>query len=100
MRAHCLLTLLLLMSVIGAGMPAWAADPLPVGFETREFVDEARSNWQNTGRRPLNTVIWYPAPTGSALTVPEIGDPAWRPYFVQRAFAVEAPLSKQAPRYP
>jgi predicted dienelactone hydrolase len=81
-------------------MPAWAVEPLPVGFERREFVDEARSNWQNTGHRPLSTVIWYPASAGAPLTVPQVGDPAWRPYFVQTEFAVEAPLSAQAPRYP
>src|SRR3954471_19383475 len=97
MRVHCLRLLLLLASLIGATASARATDPLPVGFETREFVDEARSNWQNTGHRPLSTVIWYPASTGSPLTVPQVGDPAWRPYFVQRAFAVDAPLSTQAP---
>lgn len=100
MRVYCLRLLLLLSCLIGAGLSAWAAEPLPVGFETREFVDEARSNWQNTGHRPLSTVIWYPASASAALTVPQIGNPAWRPYFVQRAFAVEAPLSTQAPRYP
>ena len=92
--------LLMLVCQIGAVMPAWAVEPLPVGFERREFVDEARSNWQNTGHRPLSTVIWYPASAGAPLTVPQVGDPAWRPYFVQTEFAVEAPLSAQAPRYP
>ncbi len=100
MKIHWVRLLLVLGCLIGAGVPAWAADPLPVGFEKREFVDEARSNWQNTGHRPLSTVIWYPASAGSPLTVPQVGDPAWRPYFVQRPFAVEAPLSTQAPRYP
>src|SRR5678815_5458547 len=73
--------LLMLVCQIGAVMPAWAVEPLPVGFERREFVDEARSNWQNTGHRPLSTVIWYPASAGAPLTVPQVGDPAWRPYF-------------------
>jgi predicted dienelactone hydrolase len=71
-----------------------------VGFETREFVDATRSNWQNTGPRPLSTVIWYPAAADAPLEVPEVGDPAWRPYFVQRQFAVAAPLAAQPQRYP
>src|SRR5512138_1031792 len=92
--------LLLLAWQTAVALPAWAAEAPPVGFEQREFVDEARSNWQNTGHRPLSTVIWYPASAGSPLTVPQVGAPAWRPYFVQTAFAVEAPLSAQASRYP
>ena len=100
MRAHLIRLLLLLACSIGAVWPAWAAHPVPVGFETREFVDESRSNWQNTGHRPLSTVIWYPAAANSPLTVPQVGDPAWRPYFVQRRFAVAAPLAAPGPRYP
>jgi predicted dienelactone hydrolase len=99
MRVH-VVRLLLLMSCLARAVSACAADPLPVGFETREFVDEARSNWQNTGHRPLSTVIWYPASASSPLTVPQVGDPASRPYFVQRSFAVKAPLSTQATSYP
>jgi predicted dienelactone hydrolase len=85
---------------IGAIGPAWAAQPPPIGFETREFVDESRSNWQNTGHRPLSTVIWYPVAAAEPLTVPQIGDPAGRAYFVQRRFALDAQLSAQAQRYP
>jgi predicted dienelactone hydrolase len=99
MRVHAV-RLLLLVCLIGAGVPAWAVEPPTVGFERREFFDEARSNWQNTGHRPVSTVIWYPASAGAPLTVPQVGDPSWRPYFVQTEFAVEAPLSTQAPRYP
>src|SRR5688572_21216065 len=100
MRPHLFRSLLLLACTLAPAWFAWAAQPPPVGFETREFADEDRSNWQNTGPRPLSTVIWYPAAAGSPLTVPEVGDPAWRPFFVQRRFAVAAPLSAQAQRYP
>lgn len=100
MRAHCARLLLLLACSVGAIGPALAAHPAQVGFETREYIDETRSNWQNTGHRPLSTVIWYPASASSPLTVPQVGDPAWRPYFVQRELAVAAPLSTQARRYP
>ena len=85
----CLVRLLLLFAcALGGTWPAWAADPPPVGFETREFVDESRSNWQNTGHRPLSTVIWYPAAAGSPLSVPQVGDPAWRPSSSNAQFAV------------
>jgi predicted dienelactone hydrolase len=97
MRTCAIRCLLLLVCAIGA---AWPAEPPPVGFETREFIDTSRSNWQNTGHRPLSTVIWYPAAAGSSLSVPQVGDPAWRPFFVQRSFAVAGPLSEQAARYP
>lgn len=100
MTAHPVRLLLLIACSIGATWPALAAQPVQVGFETREYVDASRSNWQNTGHRPLSTVIWYPAAASSPLTVPQVGDPAWRPYFVQRQFAVAAPLSAQAKRYP
>lgn len=100
MRTRLVQLFLLLACSIGAVWPACSADQAPVGFETREFVDESRSNWQNTGHRPLSTVIWYPASAGAPLTVPQVGDPAWRPYFVQRQFAVSAPLAAQAQRYP
>ena len=100
MRTRAVRFLLLLVCSVGAVCPAHAGGPPPVGFETREFVDASRSNWQNTGHRPLSTVIWYPAAAGAPLTVPQVGDPAWRPYFVQRQFAVAGPLSEQAPRYP
>jgi predicted dienelactone hydrolase len=100
MKAQPARVFLLLVCSIGPAWPAYAADPPPVGFETREFTDASRSNWQNTGRRPLSTVIWYPAAAGAPLSVPQVGDPAWRPYFVQREFAVAGALSQQAPRYP
>lgn len=97
----CLVRLLLLFAcALGGTWPAWAADPPPVGFETREFVDASRSNWQNTGHRPLRTVIWYPAAAGSSLSAPQVGDPAWRPFFVQSQFAVAGAVSEQAPHYP
>jgi predicted dienelactone hydrolase len=96
---HFVCLLLLVGCSIGAISSA-RAEPPPVGFEVREFVDESRSNWQNTGHRPLSTVIWYPAEIGSPRSLPHVGDPAWRPYFVQRPFAVGAPFSAHAQRYP
>jgi predicted dienelactone hydrolase len=100
MKAELVRLLLLLACLICAVCPAHAGDPPPVGFETREFVDASRSNWQNTGHRPLSTVIWYPAAATAPLSVPQVGDPAGRAFFVQRQFAVAGPLSEQVQRYP
>lgn len=72
----------------------------PVGFETRELKDENRRNWQNTGPRPLSTVIWYPAAAGSPMGVPAIGDAVSRAYFVQRSMAVGAEISATSPQHP
>ncbi|MDO9437866.1 alpha/beta fold hydrolase [Hydrogenophaga sp.] len=45
----------------------WAADlrPQPVGMQTAHYADEARRNWSETGARPLETSIWYPAVAGT-----------------------------------
>jgi predicted dienelactone hydrolase len=54
-------------------LPCFAADigsdpPLSaVGIQSRQYVDESRRNWQNTGPRPLATMIWYPAPRDSPM---------------------------------
>jgi predicted dienelactone hydrolase len=46
-------------------LPCLAA---PVGIQSRQYVDESRRNWQNTGPRPLATMIWYPAVDGSSMS--------------------------------
>src|SRR5689334_17994607 len=46
-----------------------------VGVALRAFVDEGRSNWSGTGPRPLTTIIWYPAASGSKLKAPDFGNP-------------------------
>ncbi|HEX4021470.1 MAG TPA: alpha/beta fold hydrolase [Acidobacteriaceae bacterium] len=68
-----------------------------VGMTTRAFVGGARRNWQDTGPRPLNTVIWYPAVSGAPLgSLPEdpkfFGNPAFGKFFVQIPVAFNAPL--------
>jgi predicted dienelactone hydrolase len=80
----------------------------PVGMTTRAFTDPVRKNWQNTGPRPLNTVIWYPAAAGSP-TAPFVatadkakffGDPSLAPDFAPIPVAYDAPLAPSAQKHP
>jgi predicted dienelactone hydrolase len=86
-----------------------AASPLAaVGMTTRPFTDESRKNWQNTGSRPLNTVIWYPADTSSP-TAPFVataentqffGAPSLGKFFTEIPVAYDAPLLPSAKKRP
>jgi predicted dienelactone hydrolase len=71
-----------------------------VGVAVRAFVDEARSNWQGTGPRPLTTIIWYPAASGSKLRAPDFGAPQFQKYFVSYPLAAEAAISAEQQKYP
>jgi len=66
----------------------------------RAFVDEGRNNWQGTGPRPLTTIIWYPAASGSVLKTPNFGDPVIRKFFVSYPLAADAAISDQQQKYP
>jgi predicted dienelactone hydrolase len=86
-----------------------ASPPLPlVGMTTRAFTDATRKNWQDTGPRPLNTVIWYPAATGSP-TAPFVattkdtqffGDPSFGKFFTGFTVAYDAPILPSAQKHP
>lgn len=39
--------------------------PHPVGLASARYDDPQRRNWEDTGPRPLATVVWYPAAPGS-----------------------------------
>jgi len=79
-----------------------------VGMTTRAFTDGARKNWQGTGPRPLNTVIWYPAAAGSRTepfaATPEnarfFGDSAVGKFFTEIPVAFNAPLLVSAQKHP
>jgi predicted dienelactone hydrolase len=73
----------------------------PVGMTTRAYVDGARRNWQNTGPRPLNTVVWYPAAKGvktapfaaTAADAQFYGDAAMGKFFTPEDVAMGARLA-------
>jgi hypothetical protein len=71
-----------------------------VRVAVRAFVDEGRSNWQGTGPRPLTTIIWYPAASGSKLKAPDFGAPQIQKYFVSYPLAADAAISAERQKYP
>ena len=44
----------------------------PVGMSTVHYEDSHRRNWDDTGDRPLNVVVWYPAVAGAKETPWEV----------------------------
>ncbi|MCW5976865.1 MAG: alpha/beta fold hydrolase [Bryobacteraceae bacterium] len=60
---------------------------------TRNYEDAGRRNWQNTGARPLTTMVWYPA-APDARPSAEWGDPEARKLFAQHALAPGAAPAK------
>lgn len=40
-----------------------------IGTVTREFTDSTRSNWLDTGPRPLRVIIWYPSEGGGTKEI-------------------------------
>lgn len=54
--------------------------PSAVGMKRLELFDVARSNWADTGPRPLNVTIWYPA--DAVRKAPMIAIPPEKPVFL------------------
>jgi predicted dienelactone hydrolase len=75
-------------------------DSVTVGVALKAFVDESRSNWQGKGPRPLATIIWYPAATGSKLKAPQLGAPELKQFFVSYPLAENAAISGEQKKYP
>ncbi len=73
--------------------PAQTKKSFAVGFETRSFVDEGRRNYSNTGPRPLETVIWFPADAGAVAAVPQETDSPIKGMFVLQPVAQNASLA-------
>jgi predicted dienelactone hydrolase len=71
-----------------------------VGMTVRKFKDESRKNWQNTGPRPENTVIWYPAAARSKIAEMRYGDPSQTPFFTPYLVAQDAKLSAESAKHP
>ena len=63
-----------------------------VGYVRRRWTDDERSNWNETGRRPLVTDIWYPTRDDAEETELFIG-PRGRPVFVSGRVAEDAPIA-------
>lgn len=79
---------------------ALAQKTYTVGFETRSFADDARRNYANTGPRPLETVIWYPAAVGSVATVQPEPESFTKGMFVIEPNAPGARLAADNQKFP
>lgn len=69
-----------------------------VGFNRFEFHDASRSNWADTGPRPLVTYIWYPAESSSEMR--KFGIPPDKPVFIAGNAAWQAAFFEAGQRYP
>jgi predicted dienelactone hydrolase len=70
-----------------------------VGLETRSFVDEGRHNYSDTGARPLQTVIWFPASPGTTAAIPPDPDSPVKGMFVLQPIASNGLLAR-GQKYP
>lgn len=102
---------LLLLTLIGTFALAIGCYPTPdakrtppdrttkVGRTVRHFLDPARRNWDDTGPRPLTTVVWYPASADSIEQEWLIGPPE-REVFSAGWSALDAPMSDDTDTLP
>jgi predicted dienelactone hydrolase len=65
--------------------------PGKVGRQALGLEDASRRSWDQSGPRPLATVVWYPA-EGSAREEEWLIGPPWRPLFRAGWSALDAPL--------
>lgn len=79
---------------------AQAAKTFAVGMETKSFVDQSRRNYANTGPRPLQTVIWFPAAAGTVPAVQPEPDGFTKGMFVLQPVVPNAPLPSGNQKYP
>ena len=49
----------------GQRAPSHRSERSVVGMVSRDYVDPERRHWQDTGPRPIRTIVWYPAAIGS-----------------------------------
>ncbi len=99
MRTRLLSSLLpILLSLAPAALMTSAAAsearPQPVGLERAHFEDASRRNWSDSGSRPLETLIWYPAVAGTQEVDWEIE------IFKAGRNAKGAPMSASPPKLP
>jgi predicted dienelactone hydrolase len=67
---HSLLKVLVSLAAVAVIPNIASADtrPQPVGMQAAHFEDAARRKWTDSGARPLETLIWYPAAAGTQET--------------------------------
>jgi predicted dienelactone hydrolase len=70
-----------------------------VGMVRRHFVDTTRRSWATEEPRPLNTIIWYPATSGTRADTVWIGPPQ-RHQFMAGIAAADAAMRPSPARAP
>ncbi len=86
-----ILVAVIAMSVVQAEPPP---RPNPVGLSLVKYEDTSRADWNNAGRRPLATAVWYPAPLGTRET-------SWRiSIFNAGKNSIDAPLAANPKKLP
>lgn len=90
----------LLLAGFLAPCVSFAQKTYTVGFETRSFIDDTRRNYSDTGPRPLETVIWYPAADGSVAAVQPEAESFVKGMFVIEPNAPKAPLPSDSRKFP
>lgn len=70
-----------------------------VGEETRAFADPERRHWQNTGPRPVPTIVWYPTEARPKNRATGERNAPNAP-FVVKSVIPQAPISDAAKKYP
>ena len=73
--------------------------PGVVGRTLRSWEDADRTRWDSTGKRPLETAIWYPAEAGAKQSASHLGPPGI-PFFHLGWVALDAPLAVGEERWP
>jgi predicted dienelactone hydrolase len=65
-----------------------------VGAASRHYVDDHRQNWDRTGPRPLETIVWYPAAATGKPFVPDNAP------FVLEPVELDAQVAASPAKYP
>jgi predicted dienelactone hydrolase len=76
------------------GVVAIAAPANPVGLLSARYEDTTRRNWTDTAARPLQTLIWYPAASGTVESDWEVA------IYKAGHVAKNAPLADQPRKLP
>jgi predicted dienelactone hydrolase len=85
--------------VVAGHASVLGAEPPLTGMVTRNYVDQDRSNWTDTGPRPLQTAIWYPIDEATEREI-IFHAPAAEQIFRPVAVAPGAAVSRRSRTYP
>lgn len=97
--AHALVATLTIGALLESRVAEAAAD-VKVGMVTRQYTDEARTEWEGSAPRPLTTLIWYPVEPTRKIKFVFDAPPPKTPIFYPIAVAPDAALAPKPATYP